>query len=65
MNALYAGGQDGPGAALAAATALPGQRRAVAAKIMVDVLFVPLDTMNMPVGWGELGLLNTGASRWA
>jgi hypothetical protein len=60
VDALYAGGEDGLGTALAAATALPEPRRAVAAKIMVDVLFVPLDTMNMPVGWGELGLLNTG-----
>jgi hypothetical protein len=62
VDALYAGAEDGLGAALAAATALPEQRRAAAAKIMVDLLFVPLDTMNMPVGWGELGLLNTGAA---
>jgi hypothetical protein len=61
VDALYAGGDDGLGAALAAATALPEQRRAVAAKVMVDLLFVALDTMNMPVGWGEIGLLNTGA----
>jgi hypothetical protein len=61
VDALYAGGDDGLGAALAAAQALPEQRRAVAAKIMVDVLFVHVDSMNMPIGWGELGLLNTGS----
>jgi len=27
---------------------------------MVDLLFVHVDSMNLPIGWGELGLLNTG-----
>ena len=60
VDALYAGGDDGLGAALAAAQALPENRRAAAAKIMVDLLFVHVDSMNLPIGWGELGLLNTG-----
>jgi hypothetical protein len=61
VDALYSGGDDGLNESLKAARALSEDRRAIAVKIMIDMIFLHINMMDIAVGFGELRMLDSGA----